>query len=259
MSCQAHFVITHKPIEWRLPFSHTVIGVEKYVPEVGFAAGDFIGEKLAGETSLGTLRAIPAILKNVEGLPSSAQIFHSHYRLFLSSAIRTRWASRLGRPKVITPSELLRSPKIILTAIPTGLDIISPAPMTFKTTVVEQYHESHILEDLMFGLGVALRAGLISGNVVSRHLNSKQMIPFGNFAAHKSVKTEFLERLWWCALEFLKSMYVPRSDYQKRVVDFVFERITSFALAEMIESGRYNVGYSRVVRVSADGIYRRTE
>lgn len=146
-----------------------------------------------------------------------------------------------------------------MTEIPPEFDIIVPAPMTFKTTVVEQYHESHILEDLMFGMGLALRAGLISGDVVSRQLNSNKMIPFGTFAARKAIKSEFLERIWWCALEFYKTMYIPRSDYQKRVIDFVFERIASFAAAEMIESGRYSIGYSRVVRISVDGIYRRTE
>ena len=121
MSCQAHFVISHKPIEWLLPFKHTVIGVEEYFPDVGLVARDFIDEKLAAETSLGTLRAIPAILKNIESLPSSAQIFHSHYRLFLSSVTCKRWAGRLGRPQVITPAELLKSPTTVRLNIPVGL------------------------------------------------------------------------------------------------------------------------------------------
>lgn len=108
MSNPVHFVISHKPIDWELPFHHVVVGVEEYVPECGLVAGDFIDKALAAEMSLGTLRAIPAILKRIENVSDTAQIFHSHYRLFLSSNVSQHWVRRLGRPKVITPAYLKR-------------------------------------------------------------------------------------------------------------------------------------------------------
>jgi hypothetical protein len=86
----------------------------------------------------------------------------------------------------------------------------------------------------MMAVGCAIRVGLLDPISVPLMLSSNTLIPYGNFAARKILRHEFNKKVWACALEFYKNHYIPRTAYQRRVIDFVFERINSMAIIQMI-------------------------
>jgi hypothetical protein len=89
-------------------------------------------------------------------------------------------------------------------------------------------------------------------------LSTNTLIPYGNFAASKKIRYEFNQRLWACALDFYKNYYIPRSGYQRRVIDFVFERISSMAIIQMVAKNNLNCISCRNILVSTTGEYRQS-
>ena len=111
----------------------------------------------------------------------------------------------------------------------------------------------------MAGVSLAIRSGLIRPEIAVNQLESNILIPFGLLVAKKAIKLEFLDRLWFCVMSFYKEHYIPRTGYQRRVMDFVFERIISMAIFELISKNNYKVASAEILRVSVDGFYKKTE
>jgi hypothetical protein len=75
------------------------------------------------------------------------------------------------------------------------------------------------------------------------------------FAAKKNIRQEFNEKLWNCALDFYKNYYTPRIGYQRRIIDFAFERVASMAIIQMIIKNKLNCLSCRNIWLSNDGNY----
>lgn len=255
-----YFIITHKAPQWRIPFPHIEVGVEGYSPaaEKGFSAGEIISRVLDSETALGALRGIPVINQVLESVGDEELIFVGTYRLFLGLEMSHDWLNCNLHPNlIITPDRLESSwSSIISTSIPSEVDILIPSPCIYSDTVLGQYSRSHHLDDLLFAVGCAIRANLIDPILVPKLLSSNVMIPYGNFAAKKRFRYDFNDRLWWCVMKFYKDYYVPRTAYQRRVVDFAFERVISMILMQKIVREDLSCMSCRNIWVSHDGIYR---
>lgn len=260
MTRRNYFVVTHQDIPWQIPFEHQLIGVEGYSPTHGIAAGSVISRLLDSETAFGALRAMMAINQLLSDQDDSAPVFTSSYRLFLGRETHEDWLSPIMQVnEIIAPEEFANNwQNIIATDIPAGVDIMIPAPRLLPDTLLGQYARVHHLDDLMLAVGCAIRAGLLDPISVPTMLSSNTLIPYGLFAARKSIRQEFNQKLWACALDFYKNHYVPRAGYQRRVIDFVFERISSMAIVQMITSRKLNCISSRNIWISSDGIYRPT-
>jgi hypothetical protein len=260
MSRHNYFVIAHQDFPWQIPFEHQVIGVEGYSPTHGVAAGSVISRQLDSETAFGALRAMMAINQQLNDQEDFAPVFMSSYRLFLGQETHEDWLSPLMQEnRIISPDELTNNwQNIIATDMPSGVDIMIPAPRLLPDTLLGQYARVHHLDDLMLAVGCAIRAGLLESISVPTMLSSNTLIPYGLFAATKSIRQEFNQKLWSCALDFYKHHYVPRSAYQRRVIDFVFERISSMAIVQLITRRKLNCVSARNIWVSSDGVYRPT-
>ena len=159
--------------------------------------------------------------------------------------------------KVISPQDLSSNwREIIATEIPSDVDIMIPAPRLLPDTLLGQYARVHHLDDLMLAVGCAIRAGLLDPLTVPAMLSSNTLIPYGNFASRKPLRQDFNQRLWACALDFYKNHYVPRVGYQRRVIDFVFERISSMAVVQMVVKNQLRCFSCRNIWVSSDGAYK---
>jgi hypothetical protein len=252
-------VITHKEIPWAIPVPHTIIGVEGFLPlNNGISAKDYISASLDLDTGFGALRAIPAMMNLIEKGDDSIIHFSSTYRLFMGSKLFSNW--RVTQPDGIvdiTPEKL--TPSSIRTVLPPDFDILIPAPLALPCSILHQYHNSHILDDLLVGVSLAIRSGLVRSEIALNQLESNALIPFGMLITKKAIKLEFLDRLWFCIMGFYKEHYIPRTGYQRRVMDFVFERITSMAILELISKNNYSVASVEMLRISGDGIYKKTE
>lgn len=253
------FVVTHKKVPWELPFNHRLVGIEGFVPsqDAGIAACETISRLLDSETAFGALRALPVIKEALASNNENEHVFTGSYRLFLSTETQQDWLSPvLQENKIISSTELLNNwQTTIATRIPDGIDILIPAPRLLPDTILGQYSRVHHLDDLLLGVGCAIRAGLLEPLSVPQMLSSNTLIPYNNFASRKEIKYEFIDRLWWCANDFYKNYYTPRSGYQRRVIDFVFERIASMATIQMIIKKNLNCLSCRNVWISDDGIY----
>ena len=253
------FVTTHIPLPWDIPFPHTLIGVEGYIPkeENSIAASNVISKLLDSETAFGALRSLIPINSSIEDMDDNATIFTGTYRLFLGKETEKDWLSPvLQENLIISPTELDSKWKsIIATELPVGIDILIPAPRLLPDTILGQYSRVHHLDDLLLATGCAIRAGLLEPLSVPKMLSSNTLIPYGNFASKKEMKFDFNQRLWWCAQEFYKHHYKPRNGYQRRVIDFVFERITSMALIQMIINKNLQCASCRNIWISNDGNY----
>ena len=254
-----YYVVTHQSIPWKIPFQHRVIGIEGYIPDLnnGVAAGQIISKLLDSETAFGALRSLIAINQEVESYEDSKSIFWGSYRLFLSNETNEDWLSpSLQDNKIISPNQLNDDWKnIIATEIPSGVDIMIPAPRLLPDTILGQYSRVHHLDDLLLAVGCAIRHGLLNPISVPKMLESNTLIPYGIFATSKAIRHEFNMRLWACVLDFYKNFYTPRNGYQRRVIDFAFERVASMAIIQMIIKNKLNCVSCRNIWVSKDGNY----
>lgn len=254
-----YFIITHREIPWDIPFSHTKVGIEGFEPSGNFdiSAGRIISKSLDSETAFGALRAIPPISEEIRKNTSSDSIFVGTYRLFLSKETNEDWLSPiLQENKIITPSELACDwESLISTELPSGVDIMIPAPRILPDTLLGQYSRVHHLDDLLLATGCAIRAGLLEPLSVPSMLSSNTLIPYGLFASSAKIRLDFNERLWWCIQDFYKNHYVPRVGYQRRIIDFVFERIKSMAIIQMNINKKLNCVSARNIWISDNGIY----
>lgn len=253
------FIATHKPISWSLPFRHRVIGVEGYIPdpEVGISAANVISRSLDSETAFGALRCLMAVNQELENYNDATSVFMGTYRLFLGNEFNEDWLDTgMTNNLIISPEELNENwQSIVVTEIPAGVDILIPAPKIMPHSVMGQYMGNHHLDDLLFGVGCAIRSGLLEPLTIPQMLLSTTLIPYGNFAAKKSIRFEFNQKIWACALDFYKNHYIPRSAYQRRVIDFVFERIISMAIVQMVTKFKLKCVSCRNILVSVDGKY----
>lgn len=257
------FVITHKDIPWELPFNHTVVGVEGYTPDkkTGIAASETISKALDFETAFGALRAFPSITEELRNNSQADTVFIGSYRLFLSQETNTDWLSPvLQENKIITPSELANDWRsLIATELPDGVDIMIPAPRLLPDTLLGQYSRVHHLDDLLLATGCAIRAGLLDPISVPSMLSSNTLVPYGLFACRNQLRIDFNDRLWWCLQDFYKRHYQPRLGYQRRVIDFAFERINSMSIIQMIIKKDLKCVSARNIWVSEDGKYTPTK
>lgn len=255
-----YFVITHKEVPWEIPFPHVEVGVDGYSPssEKGLAASEILSRALDAETALGALRGIPVINHALESVPDEEVVFVGGYRLFLGREMTGNWLDcSLQENLIITPEQLSSSSEsFIATSIPDHVDILIPSPRLLPDTVMGQYSRVHHLDDLLFAIGCAIRANLLDPLLVPILLSKNTLIPYGLFAARKKLRYEFNDRLWWCIMKFYKEFYFPRTAYQRRIIDFAFERVTSMILIQRIIRDELRCMSCRNIWVSSDGVYR---
>lgn len=256
-----YYVVTHKALEIALPQATAVIGVEGYDPGTsGVAVKNVISAALDSETGFGALRAIPATNHLLEGKPDSTPVFTGSYRLFLGSEQIEDWLNPLLQEnRCITYDEFsVDWQSILALSIPDDVDILIPSPRLLPDTILGQYMRVHMLEDLMFAVGCAIRNGFLDPVSVPYMLQSNTLIPYGNFAASAKIRKAFNEKLWKTVLDFYKNYYVPRIGYQRRVMDFVFERVVSMALVQMITKEKLRCRACRNIWVTESGEYKAT-
>jgi hypothetical protein len=175
----------------------------------------------------------------------------------LSKEINEDWISPIMQEnKIISPEDLKNNwDEVIATEIPEGIDIMIPAPRLLPDTLLGQYARVHHLDDLLLAVACAVRTGFLDSTSVPYMLASNTLIPYGNFAAKKSIRQEFNQKLWSCVLDFHKNYYIPRVGYQRRAIDFAFERVTSMAIIQMIIKNKLSCVSSRNIWISNNGAY----
>lgn len=257
-----YFVTSHKPLETPPPYMTHLIGVEGFDPgDKGVAAGNVLTRGLDLETGLGALRALMPMNHCLEKSPDDEPIFTGSYRLFLGKESTTDWLSPiLQENKCVTTADFASSWKdLIALEIPDDVDMLIPSPRLLPDTVLGQYMRVHVLEDLLHAVACAIETGFLDPVSVPYMLQSNTLIPYAaGFASSTKMRRSFNESLWETVMEFYRKHYVQRSGYQRRVMDFVFERVVSMHLVQKITKEGLRCRACRNIWVTDDGKYAQS-
>ena len=255
-----HFVITHKPLDYEVPFIHKLISVGDDLIVGALKASEFCGDKINSETSLGSSRSLPAILKLTELLNNDEPVFISSYRMFMGADLEDTGFTSVPinhSRTIISKNFLLKNyNSLILNKIPDGIDIVISKPINFKISIISQYASAHHVEDLLNGISLAIELGLIDPLIAAHKISGNVLIPFGFLAARKTLRLRFLRDMW----RFITAYYQAfgnklRIGYQQRYIDFVLERIFSIYIYQMIHKESLKFLTSKPVFISDVGNY----
>ena len=109
--------------------------------------------------------------------------------------------------------------------------LVVPEPVTFDTSVQEQYVRSHVESDLLTAVATLLELYPEYENAVNKVLKRNYMYPYNMFVMQKQ---ELLNYCMWLfpLLDVIESKLdlTGRTSYQKRAIGFLTERIFNFWL-----------------------------
>lgn len=260
------FVVTHKPIEWVVPFEHKLVTVNGYRQPGAIDAGDFIGDLNLNRT-FAIYGGIAAILEKIRDLPDDDHIVVSGYRCYFGSMLHPNVEIAVSENntslnnsefifrKLITPDTLQSNWKeIVLLDFPKGYDLVISRPMNLPWSILEQYSRVHHLDDLFFGLGEAVRSGLINPHLTANFLS--QNIFIAQFASKVSFFKNLYERIWWLAKRLYDVNYVQRTGYQERSINFTIERIISIYLMQKVYLEKVPTTCAELLHIDHNLIYQ---
>ena len=238
------YVITHKPLDWRIPFEHKLVTVDQYRQDGALHASDYIGKEFSGNRTFAIYAGIAAILKNIDHLPDDDFIVVNGYRSYFGSKLNTDISFTVPENTnnnvqqqqfrdIITPDDLQANwGTKLLNEFPKGYELVISRPLDLGSPIIEQYSTYHHLDDLLFGIGHAVRAGIIPARFTAHVLTTNFFI--AQFASRVSFFRNLYERVWWLAKEVYAKSYVQREGYQERSINFMLERIISIYLTHKI-------------------------
>ena len=260
------FVITHKPIEWEIPFEHQLVTVNGYKKEGAIAASDTIGD-LDKNRAFAFYGGIAAILENIKDLPDDDHIIVYTYRNCFSNELDTRTdfavsenLQNLESPenefrKLITPEQYNTEWKDkLLVDFPKDYELVIGRPLLLPLPIIQHYAIFHHLDDLLFGLSVAVRCGLLNPAFASEFLTKP--IYLGQFAAKVSLFRTLYEKIWWIAKEIYAKHYVQRTGYQERSINFTLERLCCLFLMEKVYIEKVPTVCAGLLQIDHDLVYK---
>jgi Domain of unknown function (DUF4422) len=262
-----HYVATHKKVDWVIPFPHRLITLDGYSEPNALDASSILPREMLEDRTFAFYRAGWVAVADAKDMKDDDFICLEGYRSYFG----TQLSADVHRTVVENPSELscaadglrtFMTPSVlqetwmssILEEVPTGVDLIISRPVAFPCTMLEQYAVSHPIEDLLLGLGLAVRIGVLNEATLPRILNSNYFI--NNFVGRVSFFRKLYSFLYKVAFEFYSKLYIRRTDYQSRVINFILERIVSIYLIEKVYFEGVSTLTVNLNQITEDGIYR---
>lgn len=262
------FVTAHKEFGYEIPFPHEIIGLDGFSQNGAVSIDEYIPEYMRGDRTFASYRAGWGVLELLrqKGVDEQEFLEVSSYRSFFGNVLspdltRTTYENTkedLNEPYVFrkfqTPEELRGSwNETILLDVPDGVELVVTRPLKFQMTFAEQYASVHHFEDLMFGVGLAIKFGCINPTFAASVL-SKPFFVHG-FVGRISLFRELYESLFLIAEEFYKNFYVKRDGYQARTINFVLERICTIFIMQKLYLEKIPAVTTNLVQISEDGQY----
>lgn len=257
-----YFVLNHAPYGWHIPFDIIEIGLGGYIPKPGIRASTYIGDFLDSEVAFGGLRSCAAVRATLASCDPTESVFLGSYRMFMGKQLEENW--RIAMPQevarqIVSPQVFEENfESLVALELPQNIDVLICTPINFGYSVIQHYSASHHLDDLMLAFSCAIRAGLVTQAAASAFLTGTTLIPYGFFASSAKLRMDLFERLQWCATEFFYKHYVPRDGYQRRAIDFAFERVIATYLFELVHKEGIRTAASKPILVSPTGNYEKT-
>ena len=262
------FIVAHKEIGYELPFPHQIVGMDGFSPHGAISIDSYIPEYMREDRTFASYRASWGILEFLRQKEVSEHEFLGiwSYRSFFGNKLspdltRTTYENTkedLSEPNPFrqfqTPEELKNSwNKTILLDAPDGVELVVTRPLKFPITFAEQYASAHHFDDLMFGIGLAIRLGCINPGFAASVLSQPFFVH--GFSGRISLFRELYGPLLLIAEEFYKKFYIKRDGYQARSINFVLERICTIFIMQKLYLEKIPAVTTNLIQISKDGQY----
>jgi len=133
-------------------------------------------------------------------------------------------------------------------------------PFHFNGGMLGQYASAHVLEDIFNFSKFLIEESIFDPQRASLFLKEALMIPSGNIGTFRTVTLrEILSTLKQAAAFLRSSYFVPRSGYQRRVMGFLLERLTSYLILMRIADCASEPNFGHYIIISNDHIIPNTE
>ena len=237
------YIVAHQKLEWKIPFEHKLVTVGPYREPGAIYSADYLSEDINLNRTFAIYRAIPAILKDMENLPDDDYVTMLGYRAYfgrhLSSDYTHSFLDNFTNSEspdkqyrnIMSPEELQNDwQSKVLLDMPVGYDLLTCKPLGIGANIMSQYAISHThLDDLLFGLAHAVRAGIISSQIAGL-VASTSTIHVAIFASKVKFFRDLFERIWWLITTYYEKNHIQRDGYNERSLNFMVERIISIFL-----------------------------
>jgi hypothetical protein len=263
-----NFVVTHKTLEYSIPFPHLLVGLDGYKSLDCLDISNSIPDYMNQDRTFACYRAGWGILKylNDRNTDVSDYLAIYSYRSFFGNDFQNNMLELTNENQnrdligsgsfrsFFTPLEFYNSWKSeLLDHVPECVELVTTRPIQFPASFSSQYAHCHHFEDLMFGLGIAIRVGCIDPKVTAQFLSSNIFIH--GFVGKISFWQDLYQKLFLIADEFYKKHYIIRSGYQARSINFVLERIVSLYLMQKIYYENVSAANVNLIQISDNGKY----
>jgi hypothetical protein len=262
------FIVAHQDFGYEIPFPHEIIGLDGFSPSGAINIDVYLPSYMRSDRTFASYRAGWGILellrqKGVDDQEFLAIWGYRHFfgNKFLADLTQTTTENTKEDPSnpyayrtFQTPEEIKNSwNETVLLDIPDGIELIVTRPEKFPVTVAEQYAQVHHFEDLMFGVGLAIKCGCINPSVAATVLSKQIFVP--GFVGRISLYNQLYEKLFLIATEFYDKHYVQREGYQARTINFVLERICAIFIIQKIYFERAPAVSTNLIQISENGHY----
>jgi hypothetical protein len=252
------FVVTHKPVEWDIPFAHEIITVGEYHESSALNSSDYLPQEINVDRALAWFRFIPAAIDRLQRVEESVGVVAVNHRTAFSKRVVhgvSRPVKEFDAREILKP-EYLKSnwEKLILQDFPDGADFLVTNVVDFGCSSLQNYAACHHLEDLLGGFSLAVRLGLVKSSDVEWYLQNRLFINL--FAAKKEFFVEVYSKVWKLGLAFFETFRSRRAGYQERYANFMLERFVSLLLLKEISRNRERFMSTKYFAIDPDGIYR---
>ncbi len=262
------FIATHREIPFNISFPYTAVCLDEYKKNGAIIASQHLPEYMANDRTFASYRAGWAVVNLLQNQTFKNDFIAIYsYRSFFGTNFDTDFHKLTTENYSVADEQssfrIFRSPqqlkltwrKDIISEVPHGFELVITKPVAFQISFAEQYSSSHHFDDLMYGLGLAIRVGCISAEVAAHVLSNKIFIH--GFIARRSFWIELYNKLFLIADKFYKNYYVKRVGYQERNINFVLERIVSIYLIQKAYYENIPTISTNIVQISEDGVYQK--
>jgi hypothetical protein len=190
------------------------------------------------------------LLDNIQGIAAGCNYIRIfHYRRFATTEPPTAGTQSSNLPWATTIREA-DLPAFEAAFSRQSREELFNTPVQFPNGMLNQYAQNHILEDMLNFAKFLNETGILSASEVVEFLRSEIHIPSCNIGTFALTSYDFIFGVLRQASEFVYSPYfIVRPGYQRRSVGFLLERLNSFLIIKLIQSGacKQNFGHNMVI------------
>jgi len=178
------------------------------------------------------------------------------YRRFVSPDEIGRPSAHPWEPRWIRPKEIGRHRGAFSRS--STVELFN-RPVELPGGMIGQYADAHVLTDLLNFSRFLIDNDILNSESVARFLSQARLVSAcNNGVFHRHTLKEILATLKRASAFVYAPDFVPRTDYQRRSVGFLLERLNSFLILERTRSGLSEPNFGYHILIGDSPVVSRT-